>query len=605
MIRRARAQAEPARLRRPRHLRRHARRPDPASSGRRRARAAQRLRGQRARRARGARLRPPRRRHPVGFAPDLVDDGENGFLVDRGRTRIGDRLAELAGMPRDGLGARPGPRPSSTRGPDRASLPRAARALRAATPADGTPRRRCRGRHADSPRHPLGRLLRRRAVTSAARGAQAARRPRRRRHRRRPRRMRRGLDRPGVTHTPAARTCEVAARGARGCARHRRRQHAHDRRRCRPRSPRSLRRRGGPPLVTTRHFASAAGRVGPAADRRARPAVADRRPDRGQPLRSRQRSTAPSTVVHAGVARARRPATAAARERVVLLAQRLEPEKRTDVALARLRGVRAWPTRDGASTSPAPVRSADALRTAGHAPSALDAGRSASSATARTSPTGWPAPACSSPPARTRRSASRVLEAMACGLPVVAARGRRAPGDRSGRLDAPRAVPHPGTSRRPRPSCAPLADDPEERRRLAVAAARPAAVPVHARGPAAGDRRGVPEACYDRTSSWSPWRRWDDGLAPQPAPRRRGCCGDDPTLRVLFVEPPADPMHDVRRGARPRRGAGYASAELSTASRPAGCDLYQGTKCAAPPGRPAGRRAAGRARSSERGTRWA
>jgi glycosyltransferase involved in cell wall biosynthesis len=31
---------------------------------------------------------------------------------------------------------------------------------------------------------------------------------------------------------------------------------------------------------------------------------------------------------------------------------------------------------------------------------------------------------------------------------------------------------------------------------------------------------------------------------------------DDPGLRVLFVEPPADPVHDARRRSRPRRGAG-------------------------------------------------
>lgn len=42
---------------------------------------------------------------------------------------------------------------------------------------------------------------------------------------------------------------------------------------------------------------------------------------------------------------------------------------------------------------------------------------------------------------------------------------------------------------------------------------------------------------------------------------------DDPDLRVLFVEPPADPVHALRRRARPRRGAGLragpALADLS------------------------------------------
>ena len=35
----------------------------------------------------------------VGFAPDLIVDGENGFLVERDAAAIGDRLAELDGQP--------------------------------------------------------------------------------------------------------------------------------------------------------------------------------------------------------------------------------------------------------------------------------------------------------------------------------------------------------------------------------------------------------------------------------------------------------------------------------------------------------------------------
>lgn len=37
----------------------------------------------------------------VGFAPDLIVDGENGFLVERSAAAIGDRLAELDGQPLD------------------------------------------------------------------------------------------------------------------------------------------------------------------------------------------------------------------------------------------------------------------------------------------------------------------------------------------------------------------------------------------------------------------------------------------------------------------------------------------------------------------------
>ncbi|MFC5791185.1 glycosyltransferase family 1 protein [Agromyces tardus] len=38
---------------------------------------------------------------PVGFAPDLVVDGETGFIVDRSAASVGARLAELAAQPLD------------------------------------------------------------------------------------------------------------------------------------------------------------------------------------------------------------------------------------------------------------------------------------------------------------------------------------------------------------------------------------------------------------------------------------------------------------------------------------------------------------------------
>ncbi|MEI5583925.1 MULTISPECIES: glycosyltransferase [unclassified Agromyces] len=40
-----------------------------------------------------------------------------------------------------------------------------------------------------------------------------------------------------------------------------------------------------------------------------------------------------------------------------------------------------------------------------------------------------------------------------------------------------------------------------------------------------------------------------------------GLLARDPALRVLFVEPPADPTHDLRSKRRPRRGAGLAEVE--------------------------------------------
>ncbi len=35
----------------------------------------------------------------VGFAPDILVDGENGFIVERDATSVGTRLAELASQP--------------------------------------------------------------------------------------------------------------------------------------------------------------------------------------------------------------------------------------------------------------------------------------------------------------------------------------------------------------------------------------------------------------------------------------------------------------------------------------------------------------------------
>ena len=53
---------------------------------------------------------------------------------------------------------------------------------------------------------------------------------------------------------------------------------------------------------------------------------------------------------------------------------------------------------------------------------------------------------------------------------------------------------------------------------------------------------------------------------------------DDPSLRVLFVEPPADPSHAVRRRARPHRGAGLRLGPHLDGVEPGRLHLYQGTK---------------------------
>ena len=69
---------------------------------------------------------------------------------------------------------------------------------------------------------------------------------------------------------------------------------------------------------------------------------------------------------------------------------------------------------------------------------------------------------------------------------------------------------------------------------------------------------------------------------------------DDPDLRVLFVEPPADPMHALRRRTAPRRGAGLRAAPSLPGIESGRLMLFQPTKAAAATGRPVGRPAARR-----------
>jgi glycosyltransferase involved in cell wall biosynthesis len=57
-----------------------------------------------------------------------------------------------------------------------------------------------------------------------------------------------------------------------------------------------------------------------------------------------------------------------------------------------------------------------------------------------------------------------------------------------------------------------------------------------------------------------------------------GLLRDDPSLRVLFVEPPADPVHAARRRNRPRRGAGLRAGPSLEGVDPGRLHLYQGTK---------------------------
>lgn len=159
-----------------------------------------------------------------------------------------------------------------------------------------------------------------------------------------------------------------------------------------------------------------------------------------------------------------------------------------------------------------------------------------------------------------------VVEAMASGLPVVAAAA-------GGHLETAGAVPGaalftPDDDEQAAGLLADLAADPARRDRLghdlrerqqqlfsvaaqsaateqvyrhAVAATR-GDLPARAHGPRR-DLVVVSLEPWDRV-----WRRNQHLLA--------GLLGQDPTLRILLVEPGTDPVHAVRIGERPRRGRG-------------------------------------------------
>ncbi|MEP6651076.1 MAG: glycosyltransferase [Lapillicoccus sp.] len=57
-----------------------------------------------------------------------------------------------------------------------------------------------------------------------------------------------------------------------------------------------------------------------------------------------------------------------------------------------------------------------------------------------------------------------------------------------------------------------------------------------------------------------------------------GLLRDDHELRVLFVEPPTDPLYALRRGARPRRGSGLRTAPELEGVAPGRLHLMQATK---------------------------
>ena len=264
----------------------------------------------------------------VGFAPDILVDGENGFIVERDATSVGTRLAELASQPLEEWRGR------ARRTAEQYAWPRVARRYldlveslgggSASAPAGPRPLRILHAIRSDG-FSGVEQFVLRLALAQAAAG-----------HRvtvigGATDRMRPALAAAGIDHVPAARTIEVV---------------------------RAVRRLGGrfdvvnthmtaadigvaaalwftrrsrrPVVVATRHFAKARGRVGPVPIGR----FVRRRLDAQIAISHAVADAVDgrSTVVHTGVEN--RPLRdVALRDRVVLIAQRLQPEKRTDVGI--------------------------------------------------------------------------------------------------------------------------------------------------------------------------------------------------------------------------------------------------------------------------------
>lgn len=276
---------------------------------------------------------------PVGFAPDILVAGRNGFVVERDASAVGTRLAELASQPLDEWRIR------ARLTAEQYAWPRIARRYLALVETLRNDRARGDGDGDDGHAGGNG-MTRRLRILHAIRsdgfsgveqfvlrlalaqvadghhvtvigGATD--------------RMRPTLAEAGIEHVPAARTIEVA----RAVRRLRRRfdvvnTHMTAAETGTVAALWFTRRSHRPAVVATRHFAKARGRVGlvPVGP------FLRRRID-GQISISRAVADVvdgPSTVVHSGIEnRPLRDVTL--RERVVLMAQRLQPEKRTDVGI--------------------------------------------------------------------------------------------------------------------------------------------------------------------------------------------------------------------------------------------------------------------------------
>ncbi|MDQ0577123.1 glycosyltransferase family 4 protein [Agromyces albus] len=274
----------------------------------------------------------------VGFAPDILVDGDNGFIVERNAASVGTRLAELASQPLDEW------RHRTRRTAEQYAWPQIARRYLALI--ESLRRDSAEGEDSDVSLGDGNKMTRPLRILHAIRSdgfsgveqfvlrlalAQAA-----DGHRvtvigGATDRMRPPLAEAGIEHVPAARTIEVtrAVRELRG---------GFDVVNTHMTAAEVgmavalwfTRRSRRPAVVATRHFAKARGRVGPVP---IGPFV--RRRIDGQISISRavaDSADGPSIVVHSGIeSRPLRDVTL--RERVVLMAQRLQPEKRTDVGI--------------------------------------------------------------------------------------------------------------------------------------------------------------------------------------------------------------------------------------------------------------------------------
>lgn len=263
---------------------------------------------------------------PVGVAPDVIVDGVNGFLVSPSAEAIGERLAELAAGPLDEFARNARASVADLTWTRAASgyldLVRSIAAEREVSSA--RPLRIVHAVRSDGfsgVEQFIVRLARRQAADGHAVRVIGG----------DPARMRTGLAGSGIPHAPARRTVEVlravrsvaaevdlinthmtAADIAAGAAL-------------------AIRRRAArPAVVSTRHFASPRGNLGPLPI----DALLRGRIDTEIAISAAVAAAigVASTVVYTGI-EPRPAADPSTRERTVLIAQRLQPEKRTDVGL--------------------------------------------------------------------------------------------------------------------------------------------------------------------------------------------------------------------------------------------------------------------------------